>query len=101
MNGKKTFMACASTLRFKYLVSFQQLSNPLTTIDIDADSAIGTCSSIITDDRSSYRISDDEEVSEHVYVQKQIIFVGSSKNFSLMPAVHICTIVRAFLWLRT
>ena len=39
----------------------------LTTHDIDADSAIWTCSSII-DDRSSCRFSDDEEVSEHVYV---------------------------------
>ena len=36
----------------------------LTTHDIDADSAIGTCTSIITDDRSSCRFSDDEEVSE-------------------------------------
>ena len=35
----------------------------LTTHDIDADSAIWTCSSIITDDRSLCRFSDDEEVS--------------------------------------
>ena len=38
----------------------------LTIHDIDADSARGT--SIITDDRSSCRFSDDEEVSECVYV---------------------------------
>ena len=38
----------------------------LTVHDIDADSAMGT--SIITDDRSSCRFSDDEEVSECVYV---------------------------------
>ena len=36
----------------------------LTTHDIDADSAVGTCTSIITDDRSSCRFSDDEKVSE-------------------------------------
>ena len=36
----------------------------LTVHDIDADSAMGT--SIITDDRSSCRISDDEEVSEYI-----------------------------------
>ena len=40
----------------------------LTTHDIDADSAIWTRSSIITDDRSSSRFSDDEEVSVWVYV---------------------------------
>ena len=38
----------------------------LTTHNIDADSAIWTHSSIITD--SSCRFSDDEEVSECVYV---------------------------------
>ena len=38
----------------------------LTPPDIDADSARGT--SIITDDRSSCKFSDDEEVSECVYV---------------------------------
>ena len=38
----------------------------LTPHDIDADSARGT--SIITDDRSSCRFSDDEEVSECVYM---------------------------------
>ena len=38
----------------------------LTVPDIDADSAIGTCASIITGDRSSCRFSDDE-VSECVY----------------------------------
>ena len=40
----------------------------LTTHDIDADSAIWTLSSIITDDRSSCTFSDDEEVSEHVHI---------------------------------
>ena len=40
----------------------------LTTHDIDADSAICTCSSNITDDRSSSSFSDDEEVSDCVYV---------------------------------
>ena len=41
----------------------------LTTHDIDADSAIWTRSSIITDDMSSCTFSDEEEVSEcmHVY----------------------------------
>ena len=39
----------------------------LTVHDIDADSDIGTCASIITDDRSSCRFSDDDEVSEYVY----------------------------------
>ena len=38
----------------------------LTVHDIDADSAIGTI--IITDDRSSCRFSDDEEVSEYMYI---------------------------------
>ena len=38
----------------------------LTSHDIDADSALGF--SIITDDRSSCRFSDDEEVSERVHV---------------------------------
>ena len=54
----------------------------LTVHDIDADSAIWTCTSVITDDRSSCTFSDDEEVSECVYVyhnativQKQIVFV--------------------------
>ena len=40
----------------------------LTVPDIDAESAIGTCSSVITDDRSSCRFSDDEEVSECMYI---------------------------------
>ena len=48
--------------------------------DIDVDSAIGTCTSIITDDRSSCRFSDDDEVSVWVCVyhnvsETQIIFV--------------------------
>ena len=40
----------------------------LTVHDIDADSAIWTCTSIITDDRSSCRFSGDEEVSEYMYI---------------------------------
>ena len=41
----------------------------LTVPDIDdADSAVWTCTSIITDDRSSCRFSDDDEVSECVCV---------------------------------
>ena len=40
----------------------------LTVHDIDADSAIWTHSSIITGDRSSCRFSDDDEVSECVYL---------------------------------
>ena len=41
----------------------------LTVPDIDdADSAVWTCTSIITDDRSSCGFSDDEEVSECVCV---------------------------------
>ena len=48
----------------------------LTVHDIDADSAIWTCSSIITDDRSSCRFSDDEEVSECVYVYHKAIIVS-------------------------
>ena len=36
----------------------------LTVPDIDADSAIGTCASIITGDRSSCGFSDYDEVSE-------------------------------------
>ena len=38
----------------------------LTVPDIDADSAMGT--SIIADDRSSCRFSDDDEVSEFMYI---------------------------------
>ena len=38
----------------------------LTVHDIDADSARGT--SIITNDKSSYKFSDDEEVSECRYI---------------------------------
>ena len=50
----------------------------LTTHDIDADSAIGTCSSIITDDRSSCRFSDDDEVSECVYHNATIVWEKST-----------------------
>ena len=42
------------------------LQAALTVHDIDADSAIWTRSSIITDDKSSCRFSD--EVSEFVYI---------------------------------
>ena len=42
-----------------------QLFQPVLTVpDIDTDSAIGTCASIITGDRSSCRFSDDDEVSK-------------------------------------
>ena len=54
----------------------------LTVHDIDADSAIWTCSSIITDDRSSCRFSDDEEVSECVYVYHNATIV-SEKSMQL------------------
>ena len=43
------------------------LQAALTVHDIDSDSAIWTRSSIITDD-SSCRFSDDEEVSEYMYI---------------------------------
>ena len=38
----------------------------LTLQEIDADSAVWTRSSIITDDRSSCRFSDDDEVSMYI-----------------------------------
>ena len=47
----------------------------LTVHDIDADSAIWTCSSITTGDRSSCRFSDDEEVSECMYVYHNVTIV--------------------------
>ena len=51
----------------------------LTVHDIDADSAMGT--SIITDDRSSCRFSDDEEVSECVCVYHNATIVsGKVRN---------------------
>ena len=60
----------------------------LTVHDIDANSAIG--SSIITDDRSSYRF---KEVSVYYHngtnVQKQVIFVKCSNSSSVMPAVRM------------
>ena len=57
---------------FSVLESVAELRVPvlqaaLTTHNIDADSAMGV--SIITDDKSSCRFSDDEEVSECVYEQ--------------------------------
>ena len=58
------------------------LQATLTTHDIDADSAIWTRSSIITDDRSSCRSSDDEEVSECVYVHHNAAIV-SEKSMQL------------------
>ena len=50
----------------------------LTTHDIDADSAMGT--SIITDDRSSCRFSDDEEVSECVCVYHNATIVSEKST---------------------
>ena len=52
--------------------------------DIDADSGIWTHSSIITDDRSSCRFSD-EEVSEYVYVYHEYmcIIMLSEKSVQL------------------
>ena len=54
----------------------------LTVHDIDADSAIWTRSSVITDDRSSCRFSDDEEVREYVYVYHNATTV-SEKSMQL------------------
>ena len=51
----------------------------LTTHDNDADSAIWTRSSIITDERSSCRFSDDEEVSECVYYHNATIVSEKSR----------------------
>ena len=76
-----SFMACASALHYKSVtiisaaklwhnlsilesvaeLRVQVFQVGLTVHDIDADSARGT--TIITDDRSSFRFSDDEEVS--------------------------------------
>ena len=50
--------------------------------DNDADSAIWTSTSIITDDRSSCRLSDDDEVSEYVYVHHNATIV-SKKSMQL------------------
>ena len=52
----------------------------LTVPDIDADSAIWTCTSIITDDRSSCRFSDDDEVSECVYVYHNATIVSEKST---------------------
>ena len=86
--------------------------------DIDADSAIGTCSSIITDDRSSCRFSNDEEVSKCVYhiingtIAKMQTFVESSKyicttvkgrgrdTLTKSSVLYICRTLRAFICLR-
>ena len=62
----------------------------LTTHDIDADSAIWTCSSIITDDRISCRFSDDEEVSEHVYVYLASFPGPKRKGKCLVSAICAC-----------
>ena len=59
----------------------------LTVHDIDADSAIWTRSSIITDDRSSCRFSDDEEVSECLYVYHNATIVCNCEN-----ADNICVV---------
>jgi len=57
------------------------LQAALTVPDIDADSAVWTCSSIITDDRSSCRFSDDDEVSDCVYYHNATIV--SEKSMQL------------------
>ena len=49
----------------------------LTAHDIDVDSAMGT--SIITDDRSSCRFSDNEEVSGCVYVYLLYMYLSAGK----------------------
>ena len=49
-------------------------SSALTVHEFDADSAMGV--SIITDDRSSCWISDDDEVSEYMYVYHNATFVN-------------------------
>ena len=67
-------------------------SSALTVHDFDADSAVGF--SIITDDRSSCWISDDDEVSECMHVYHNATFVNeksmqlckrfvSSKSFNI------------------
>ena len=66
----------------------------LTTHDIDADSAIGTCTSVITDNKSSCRFSDDEEVSECVYVYHNTTICTKVDNicvvdFSKSSSVHM------------
>ena len=58
-------------LNFMFLESAPELRDPVfqaapTIHDIDADSVMGT--SIVTDDRISCTVSDDDEVSECVYV---------------------------------
>ena len=65
----------------------------LTVHDIDADSAIWTRSSIITDDRSSCRFSD-EEVSECVYVYHEYvcIIVLSEKSVQLCAKADNCVL---------
>ena len=65
----------------------------LTVPDIDdADSAIGTCTSIITGDRSSCRFSDDEEVSESVCVCVCVVCVVCCVCCVLCVCmcVHVC-----------
>ena len=52
----------------------------LTVHDNDADSAMGT--SVITDERSSCRFSDDKEVSECVYIYHNTTIV-SEKSMQL------------------
>ena len=75
----------------------------LTVHDIDADSAMGT--SIITDDKCSCRFSDDEEVSECVYVyhnativQKQIIFVLWSSSVHMHNIESISVAEKILQW---
>ena len=77
-------MASASTLCFKYLVSFQQLINPLTTklMTLMQTLLLGHVPvlSQMTGVHTGFLMMK-RSASEHVYVEKQIIFVGSSKNF--------------------
>ena len=57
--------------------------------DIDTDSAMGV--SIITDDRSSCRFSDDEEVSECVYVYRNTVIVNEKvANFANLHLYYRC-----------
>ena len=60
----------------------------LTVHDVDADSAIWTRSSIITDDRSSCKFSDDEEVSECVYHNATIV---GEKSMQLCKCRCLCS----------
>ena len=56
----------------------------LTTHETDADSAIWTCSSVITDDERSCRFSDDEEVRECMYA-----FMVVNENFQHQAYLYV------------